>query len=474
MDVNWCRWPRRYWLSNSAEVRFPRACVAATMQHSLFELPNPMSPILFIKSALPKPLYSFIRSWYRARRVRAHHASWDRAVSAIQVFAPAHPARSIIILPSDPDGIVGAVGDDAMISAAIDHFRRDCAELTVKVLCRAGFAEQIVRERGWLPLAIPASRDYPARIAELLGRVRSDALVIIGADILDGYYSPQYAMELLTAADIAARFGMRSIVLGFSFNSSPAGDLHRCFARLDKRVMLNVRDQISLERLSGFAVTCARLVADSAFTLQPSDINADYRNWIQAERRTGRIVVGINMHPMLIREQSAEETALLVRQMAAAICANSEGPPVSWILVPHDYRDEQGLGDGICLRPLRDLLAAQGIRYRYFEGLHRAAAIKALVGQLDGVVTGRMHLAIASLGMGVPVLCLTYQDKFEGLIRHFNLPPSTLLTPDQIKANNYLANQMKEYLHNLPDLNVKVRQRLPGVLELADKNFSEV
>ena len=30
-----------------------------------------------------------------------------------------------------------------------------------------------------------------------------------------------------------------------------------------------------------------------------------------------------------------------------------------------------------------------------------------------------MHLAIASLGMGVPVGCITYQGKFQGLIEGF-------------------------------------------------------
>ena len=40
---------------------------------------------------------------------------------------------------------------------------------------------------------------------------------------------------------------------------------------------------------------------------------------------------------------------------------------------------------------------------------------------VDLVLTGRMHLAIAALGMGTPPLCVAYMDKFEGLFHLFDI-----------------------------------------------------
>ena len=47
--------------------------------------------------------------------------------------------------------------------------------------------------------------------------------------------------------------------------------------------------------------------------------------------------------------------------------------------------------------------------------------MKGLVGLVDFAVTGRMHLAIAALGMEVPVVALAYQGKFDGMMQRFDL-----------------------------------------------------
>jgi polysaccharide pyruvyl transferase WcaK-like protein len=59
--------------------------------------------------------------------------------------------------------------------------------------------------------------------------------------------------------------------------------------------------------------------------------------------------------------------------------------------------------------------------------------IKALSGQVDLVLTGRMHLAIAALGMGTPAFCTVYQGKFEGLMQMFELEGMTI-TPSRMDS----------------------------------------
>lgn len=426
-----------------------------------------------LKAVLPAPVLTQLGNWKRAELQRRFHREWDWASRTIAVRQPSSVVRNLLIFPSDPRGITGAVGDDAMITATIEHYRAANPDLTVSVLCVAGEPEDIVRSKGFAPVVIPRFTHFPTEIAAIFNMGDYDALVVLGADVMDGYYSAEYSTELLVAADLAARSGMRALILGFSFNERAAPELGACFSRLDHRVTLNLRDNISLERIRRFAPVHARLVADSAFTLQPGDVDAETATWIGTEKAAGRQVIGVNLHPMLIRDAGAEQIGRMVGRMADAITAASAQAEISWLLVPHDYRDASGDGDGICLRPLLEKLQAiPGVRYRYFDGIHRAATLKALAGRLDGVVTGRMHLAIASLGMGVPVLCLTYQDKFEGLYRHFDLPKEFLLPPAIFDTDGALDRPLARFLSALPELRAAVARQRPRVVALAQENFA--
>lgn len=409
----------------------------------------------------------------REKELNEFMLNWDLACKTAVYQDRNNPAKSLLIYPSDPSEIIGAVGDDAMISASIENFTREYGDLTISVFCKPGPAEDIVRSRGWEPIPIPILGVFPKVLNDLFSSRKFDVLVILGADVMDGYYSGIFSKQIIAAADIAAKSGIRCIILGFSFNASPDPTLSTCFARLDERVSLNVRDSISFERLKIFSPVKARLVADSAFTLKPSNIDGETQEWILNEKKNGRIVIGLNIHPMLVKNSNNTQVLRMVENMANAINAVSINHHASWMLIPHDYRDESGDGDGICLRPLIDLLnASPNIHCRYFEGKHRASTLKALTSHLDGVITGRMHLAIAALGMGVPVLCLTYQDKFEGLFNHFAISNDYLLPPKSIENNLILQLKIESFLVNLPKLKMQIEQKRQQIIEISELNFS--
>jgi polysaccharide pyruvyl transferase WcaK-like protein len=95
--------------------------------------------------------------------------------------------------------------------------------------------------------------------------------------------------------------------------------------------------------------------------------------------------------------------------------------------------------------------------------------MKAISGVCDLVLSGRMHLAIASLGQGVPVICLTYQDKFEGLMEYFDLTGNTF-SPQAVLDSDDLSERMFDYLDNCSELKKKVRDALPKVIEMSRAN----
>ncbi|HSW15180.1 MAG TPA: polysaccharide pyruvyl transferase family protein, partial [Solimonas sp.] len=119
-------------------------------------------------------------------------------------------------------------------------------------------------------------------------------------------------------------------------------------------------------------------------------------------------------------------------------------------------------------------LASLGPRLRHPEQPLSAPALKAVAGAMDGVVTGRMHLAIAALGQGRPVAGLTYQDKFQGLFRHFELPTDLLMPPSQVVEPDRLTDLLRRFHADLAELEATVRRRLPQVQELALANLRDL
>ncbi|SEN51482.1 Polysaccharide pyruvyl transferase family protein WcaK [Loktanella fryxellensis] len=429
-----------------------------------------LKPIL--AAVLPDPVARLLHRTRRGMAARRMTRQWDALRLSLDRQPTGVPPRSILIMPGDPQCIAGSVGDEAMIAVVIDRYRATCPDLKVAVLCSKGAPEAVVRARGLRPVILPGGWNFADRMAEILALNDFDALVVVGADVMDGYYSPDYSTQMIIAADLAARSGLQTTVLGFSFNARPTKALAHRLARLHRGVALNVRDQTSLDRIRRFAPVSARLVADSAFLLSPGTIDTATARWIAGERQAGRRVIGVNLHPMLVRGAAPGQLDHLVARMTRAIAAADATTPLSWMLIPHDYRDTTGDGDMLCLTPLMDRLAAlPGLRVRLFEGTHPAATLKALAGQMDGIVSGRMHLAIAALGMGVPVLCLTYQDKFEGLFRHFDLPARYLLSPADLADGPLLTDTLCHFLQALPALTARVRHHTPGVMTLALQNF---
>jgi len=101
-----------------------------------------------------------------------------------------------------------------------------------------------------------------------------------------------------------------------------------------------------------------------------------------------------------------------------------------------------------------------------------AAELKALAGAVDLVVSGRMHLAIGALGMGVPAGGVVYQGKFEGLYQHFDLS-GLCLAPDALASGGRLAPFLAELSDRRADLGHAIAARLAEVQALALHNFDD-
>lgn len=412
-----------------------------------------------------KNLREQLGAWKQIRAMRNLVAAYKPNASDTRVL------RRIVIVPSDPWTLVGAKGDEAMMQAVIQRLRKVSPDLEVAVITATPKAQEAAGALGFTALDA-----WSCSMSECISRVEAfgaDSMIMLGADVMDGYYSPATTARMLLTAEAAARRGVHVSILGFSFNVRPRWQLRPVFDSLHASIAVNVRDRISYKRFQQFSSRKAQLVADAAFMLVPDTSAQEVQqvsDWANARRANGDVVLGINVHPMLIKGATPEQIAGLVNSTVAALRQLCKSKPVSLLLLSHDYRGHDG--DDICLEPIAKALAAElGPRLLYPRTIFTAAQLKALAGCTDGVVSGRMHLAIACFGMERPVAALTYQDKFQGLFAHFEYPERFLLSPQGAADPAQLTSLMADFVDQLPTLTTLVKQKLPAVTTASALNL---
>lgn len=390
------------------------------------------------------------------------------------VSAPARPPKRVVLVPPDPWTLVGSKGDEAMFSAVVARLRAAVDNLDVAVLTATGAASDAAASLGYRPLQV-----WHGKLGGVFSAVQEfspDALIVFGADCMDGYYNPHTTLLMLALADLAARSGLQASIMGFSFNESPHPWLRKPFEMLSPSVALNVRDQVSLGRLRRFSAVDARLVADCAFMLQAdteSETVQSTHAWVQKRKAQHHKVFGFNIHPMLLNPSRQSDLAEVIRGVARGLGAYLSKNQVSVVLICHDYRE--GGGGDVCLSPLFEMLGADHSEQVYYNKQSCSAAeVKGMVAPLDGVITGRMHLAIAALGMGVPVAAFSYQGKFEGLLQHFEMSSDLLLDVNELMNPAQLEMFLKRFEASAPLLRDQVRRKWPDVQKAAERNLDGV
>lgn len=414
-----------------------------------------------------------IGAWREVRRLLA---AWRKDVAtALPQMPRASRIRRVVMVPCDPWTLFGSKGDEAMITAVMDQLRLDEPDLVVGVVTETESARQQAVEKGYVPLPVWTNYGYQ-KIVDGVMAFKPDAVLVLGADVLDGYYHAGTATRLIAVGDMCARRGIPSALLGFSFNTQPAESVIQIFNGVSDRLHVNVRDRISLGRFQQRTTAKARLVADAAFMLIPDATHPavqQCRQWAEQGRGEGRAIMGFNVHPMLIKSRDPVAIARLTQSAISGVEALLASRSANVALISHDYRGSDG--DDVCLaevaKALQDKFPG---RIFYSRDKLTAAQLKATAGLMDCVVTGRMHLAIASLGMGVPVAALTYQDKFQGLFDHFELPHDLLIPPAEAMKPESMQRLLFRLFDDRVELKGMVEARLPDVQALSRTNLAGI
>lgn len=376
--------------------------------------------------------------------------------------------NAIVIPPAGP----GSVGDAAMLGSTIQALRRRGFEKVDILQVQAGVQWDLDSPADRL---IPAAKfiDYGSRVnlAAILLQLRSYSdLFCIGADILDGIYDEDRMAHRLELIHRAALMGLTATIIGSSFSEQPSPRCVDLISSLPDGVRIFARDEFSLRRMSLAFKREVALSADVAFMLETASTTASNlpeMNWIRSERASGRRIISINAN--YLHEKNRPSFIDDYTRLSAELI--NQG--ASLLMLPHDLRTERSdefISKEIMMRLDPSCAGRTCLLTRRMPG-----QVKALLADVDLLITGRMHAAIIALGSNTPALSFAYANKFEGLYRHLDLDPAEMiLSLDELHSDApSVVAQVMEALDRAPQLRGHIEGKMGELKEAAARNFDQ-
>ncbi len=294
------------------------------------------------------------------------------------------------------------------------------------------------------------------RIARVLRGAQT--LSVTGADIMDGGYNADASLFRWRLAVAAQRGGVESRILGFSWNGkAPRAVSYAAATAARAGVQLYVRDPLSRARMAKASIGPTVGASDTVFSLHEQDPDTDVFARLNQARAAGGRIALVNASALVSKrvDQPSEYSRVL-----AALREQGYLP----VLLPHVHRGAGG--DKAAVQAVVD--ASPGEAWYVVQELLRPAQIRALLSLTDVVITGRMHLGIMALSLGVPAFVISTQGKVEGLGQLFGCDEIA------VSAERGLGEVIAERVANsrlLESMRSRIADRLPTVNALSAKNF---
>lgn len=380
--------------------------------------------------------------------------------------------RSVMIIPpASPGGL----GDDALMTSLLGEVKSRGADRIQIGQWASDDRWPAAPDADYFPLPGRSFRSWKTVISRLKS---TDALLVVGADMLDGYYGINHSLLLFRLADLAARMGISSTIIGSSFSDAAAEGVKRFVSGMSPRVTLFARDILSFERIAAIRPSKTPLSADIAFLLKPStsqdsDTLRQIHEWIDGARARGiKTVVGCNVNSLPLAKSNHSLDQLVDAHVAGFVEAAKRHGPLAIVFLPHDRRPPHS--DVDALEHLGRKLPPAIERCDLLHSLiPRAADLKGIAGRCDAVLSGRMHLGIAALGSGTPTACLAYQGKYQGLFAHFDLGQFVIPYEEALEPGR-IANCLDSLLKDRSKIGQQIAQRLPRVQSLSRLNVAHL
>lgn len=384
------------------------------------------------------------------RSARARSSSdWDLLKEHLSNFDGSASGNLLIASTGDRN-----MGDQAMLDAYVSAVR---APITVvahpesRYRLPEGAKANIVVIPGLLGRSGAEHDAALVAFAELASR--HSTLSVTGADIVDGGYSRRTASTLWAIAGATAESGRDSRILGFSWRKGVDASVREVSRRATRAgVVAYVRDPFSAERAQNDGLSNVRSVADTAFTLTNAPA---YSSPTESHE------VLVNVSGLIAkRVDLTSDYVDLVSWLVSA------GYKVRLVAHVDSATTSDIAASDVIHRALSPDVRCHVV---WDRELYFAEEIKQLAASARLVVTGRMHLSVLAMSVGVPALVLATQGKVDGLMSLVGLP-DWCVDPVPGMATD-LIGLIKKYNNNPEDFVSLLDSNLANVLASAALNF---
>ncbi len=380
----------------------------------------------------------------------------------------------LVLLPFQKEG---NLGDEAMLLSTLTFLKAKENIGKICILTRNYSFIENLKNEGISSFNIQNYAKYTS-LSNGISLIKAAAgyshFYCIGADVLDGFYTEKESLFLIKTTALLARMGLKTSIINFSFNLEPTYACAKALKRLPKSVRFVARDVLSKKRLEGLIDRKVLLGADIALLLEPSKDLSYLQQidlWIKRQKECGRLVIGVNISFNSFQKiQGINKERIVTAYLMILNSLFSKLDNLSILFIPHDSRTG-----------MNDLILAEGVYGNLPEKIknyanvmkfpYGAADVKRICSSLDFVFSGRMHLAIACLSQGIPVMVVNYQDKAEGLYKYFDLV-SLNVDPKSILAHEKIAEKIIDALSRKKIISEKINKNINNILTLAKNNFS--
>jgi polysaccharide pyruvyl transferase WcaK-like protein len=414
-------------------------------------------------------LYETYRKWID---YYFYEIKWFLILIYINSFAKndvSNPTREILVVPAA--NLDGGFGDDVMISAFVSQIKSNdnIDILTDRIIRRDDYLGKY-KNVAYLDGLNPGNYFY------LLGLVKNyRTVVVLGADVLDGFQSFHNSIDRLRLIYLASKFNSVSKIIGFSINKSVLPKIKKMFNKISSRCDMYVRDIDSYNRLKNILGNENNIhqAADIAFLTNvdqdysKTDDYKKYNTWADECKNKGMKIAALCPNAYLAEKNGLDNQLELFDTLIQAI--ESTGTSVAYLLLYHDLRTHcKGKNDKDISEILYNKYSNHFNCY-FSSNIRNGCELKSYLKNVDFTISGRMHFGIAGLAYGKPMFGIEYQDKFSGLLKMMGLDVKKC-SIDYFNPQNS-DNVINEFIKNLNRYTEAVNKTINNMVLLSKNNF---
>jgi len=420
--------------------------------------------------------------------------------------------KVLVILPDLP----GSLGDEAMINSLIDNIPKNKGdEIVLVVIGNLSNVRKMNCNFKFIEIydGINFFRFYGSVNKYYHEVIYAKKVILIGADMLDGFYSKYASLLRIGLLEIASKIKSKLSVVSFSFNKQLNSSIISKLKKLNCKFY--VRDCFSYYRIKEAGLKNISQSMDVSFLLK-SNITPklerclkDLDNFKKNTVWRNSILIGINPNKLISRKITPNKLVFFYVDLIQKILMMNSYEKV-WgkffknntknsnfddikklkkkervqnfsndlisdsrikiVLLYHDLREENN--DLLLCKKIYEAIPSNLKKNILImcEGLS-ASEVRHYVSKLDLCVSSRMHLAISSISKKTPCIGIEYQDKFSGLFNFFNIDNFIVIPTTTNKTIDELLYKIKEALKNKNNVKLNIQKKLPLALKLARKNL---